>query len=44
MLLPFGGCGIWAFIDLINIITGNMQMADGSLFCDFLDDRDEKFF
>ncbi|MFZ9977759.1 MAG: TM2 domain-containing protein [Candidatus Kapaibacteriota bacterium] len=24
-----GGCGIWALIDLIQIITGKMKMADG---------------
>ncbi len=29
MLLTFGGCGIWTIIDLIKIITGGMQMADG---------------
>ena len=25
MLLTFGGCGIWALIDLINILTGKMS-------------------
>ncbi|MEM9917768.1 MAG: TM2 domain-containing protein [Bacteroidota bacterium] len=29
-LLTLGGCGIWALIDLINIITGNLLPADGS--------------
>jgi len=29
MLLTGGGCGIWTIIDLINIITGKMGMADG---------------
>lgn len=29
MLLTAGGCGIWTLIDLINIITGKMKMADG---------------
>ena len=29
MLLTGGGCGIWALIDLIQIITGSMKMADG---------------
>jgi TM2 domain-containing membrane protein YozV len=24
-----GGCGIWALLDLIQIITGKMKMADG---------------
>jgi hypothetical protein len=28
-LITLGGCGIWALIDLINIITGSMKMADG---------------
>lgn len=28
-LLTFGGCGIWSLIDLINIFTGKMGMADG---------------
>ncbi|MCK0204213.1 TM2 domain-containing protein [Ornithobacterium rhinotracheale] len=28
-LITLGGCGIWALIDLINIITGNLKMADG---------------
>ena len=30
MLITLGGCGIWALIDLIMIITGKMTMADGS--------------
>tara|TARA_Y100000385_G_C12921595_1_gene562833 strand:- start:228 stop:530 length:303 start_codon:yes stop_codon:yes gene_type:complete len=25
MLLTFGGCGIWALIDFINILMGNMS-------------------
>lgn len=29
MLITLGGCGIWALIDFIQIITGNMKMADG---------------
>lgn len=29
MLITGGGCGIWSLIDLINIITGKMNMADG---------------
>lgn len=29
MLITCGGCGIWAIIDLIQIITGKMKMADG---------------
>jgi TM2 domain-containing membrane protein YozV len=29
MLITVGGCGIWALIDFINIITGSMKMADG---------------
>jgi hypothetical protein len=28
-LITFGGCGLWALIDLIKIITGSMKMADG---------------
>lgn len=28
-LLTFGGCGIWAFIDLIVIIMGNFTDNDG---------------
>ena len=28
-LLTAGGCGIWSLIDLIQIITGSMKMADG---------------
>jgi len=28
-LITFGGCFIWSFIDLIQIITGKMGMADG---------------
>ncbi len=30
MLITLGGCGIWALIDFIRIITGSMKMADGS--------------
>lgn len=29
MLITAGGCGIWALVDLIRIITGEMKMADG---------------
>jgi hypothetical protein len=29
-LLTGGGCGIWALIDLIRIITGDLQPKDGS--------------
>ena len=29
-LLTLGGCGIWAFIDLIIIIVGNYKDADGN--------------
>jgi len=29
-LITLGGCGIWALIDLIRIITGDMKPADGS--------------
>lgn len=29
MLLTAGGCGIWTLIDFIQILTGNMNMADG---------------
>lgn len=29
-LLTGGGCGIWALIDLIRIITGSLQPKDGS--------------
>ncbi|KAF2519892.1 TM2 domain-containing protein [Flavobacterium salilacus subsp. salilacus] len=28
-LLTLGGCGIWALIDLIRIITGDLQPKDG---------------
>lgn len=28
-LLTFGGCGIWALIDLIRIITGDLKPKDG---------------
>lgn len=30
MLLTCGGCGIWTLIDIINIATGNLKMADGT--------------
>jgi len=29
-LLTLGGCGIWALVDLIRIITGDLQPKDGS--------------
>ena len=29
-LLTFGGCGIWTLIDLIRIITGDLQPKGGS--------------
>jgi hypothetical protein len=29
-LLTLGGCGIWSLIDLIRIITGDLQPKDGS--------------
>lgn len=29
MLITGGGCGIWALIDFIKIITGSLKMADG---------------
>ena len=29
MPITCGGCSIWAIIDLIQIITGKMRMADG---------------
>lgn len=29
MLITAGGCGIWTLIDLIQIVTGKMKMADG---------------
>ena len=28
-LLTLGGCGIWSFIDFIQIATGNFRDADG---------------
>lgn len=31
-LITLGGCGIWALIDLIRIITGDMKPADGSAY------------
>ncbi len=35
-LLTLGGCGIWALVDLIMILTGDLKPADGS-------DYDPKF-
>ncbi|HKL95976.1 MAG TPA: TM2 domain-containing protein [Paludibacteraceae bacterium] len=29
MLITAGGCGIWALVDFISIITGSMKMQDG---------------
>ena len=29
-LITLGGCGIWALVDLIRIITGDMKMSDGT--------------
>ena len=29
MLITLGGCGIWTLIDFIQILIGNMNMADG---------------
>ncbi|NJM93937.1 MAG: TM2 domain-containing protein [Cytophagales bacterium] len=29
MLITLGGCGIWALVDFVQIIVGNMKMADG---------------
>jgi TM2 domain-containing membrane protein YozV len=29
-LLTLGGCGIWSLIDLVRIITGDLQPKDGS--------------
>jgi len=29
-LLTLGGCGVWAIIDLIRIITGDLKPKDGS--------------
>ena len=29
MLITGGGCGFWTIYDLIQIITGKMNMADG---------------
>ena len=28
-LVTFGGCGIWALIDLIMVITGNFKDSNG---------------
>jgi hypothetical protein len=30
MPLTCGGCSIWIWIDLIQVVTGKMKMADGS--------------
>jgi TM2 domain-containing membrane protein YozV len=29
MLITLGGCGIWTLVDFIQIVLGNMKMADG---------------
>jgi TM2 domain-containing membrane protein YozV len=29
MLITLGGCGIWTLVDFIQILMGNMNMADG---------------
>jgi len=29
MLITLGGCGIWTIVDFIQLIIGNMKMADG---------------
>ncbi len=29
MLLTFGGCGIWALIDIIMVVTGSFKDAQG---------------
>lgn len=29
-LLTLGGCGVWALIDLVRIITGDLQPKDGN--------------
>jgi TM2 domain-containing membrane protein YozV len=29
MLVTLGGCGIWTIVDLVQIATGKMKMADG---------------
>ena len=29
MLITLGGCGLWTLYDLMMIITGKMNMADG---------------
>ena len=28
-LLTFGGCGIWAFVDLVLVLSGNMKDVQG---------------
>lgn len=30
-LLTFGGCGLWALIDFIMLLTGNFKDADGNV-------------
>lgn len=29
MLITAGGCGLWALVDFISIVTGNLKMQDG---------------
>lgn len=29
MLITFGGCGIWALVDFVQILMDKMTMADG---------------
>ena len=29
MLITLGGCGIWALVDFVMLILGNLKMADG---------------
>lgn len=29
MLITLGGCGLWTLYDLVMLITGKMNMADG---------------
>lgn len=30
-LITLGGCGVWALIDLIMIVTGNFKDKDGNI-------------
>lgn len=30
MPITLGGCGIWTLLDLFKLVTGKMQMADGT--------------